>query len=314
MSGTRGAGLGVGEVRALARGLVELDVSVGARWAVGRALEAAYTVGRSGPVRDAEARAARAELFQVAAWIAFDAECHAVSRRLHLRALELARGQEGSDSAGVEPLVRAVLSMQEEHLGRPVGSLRIARAVLARPGLPGRVGAIFQVRAARALARMGREAPAERALRTAADLLADGPTERDPAWAWWFDGPEYDGHHGLARAALGDLEGAAALLYGAARAGGEGPAYRVLFAAELARVLARAGDWREAGTALSALAEAVPAVGSVRALRAMGDAARLVGSGRRVPRRTRDAARELTLALRAEAPPVGRARRAGQGR
>ncbi|WP_423834672.1 hypothetical protein [Streptomyces manipurensis] len=102
-------------------------------------------------------------------------------------------------------------------------------------------------------------------------------------------------------------------MYGAARAGGEGPAYRVLFAAEPARVPARAGDWREAGTALSALAEAVPAVGSVRALRAMGDAARLVGSGRRVPRRTRDAATELTLALRVEAPPMGRARRAGQG-
>ncbi|MEJ8640328.1 hypothetical protein WKI68_00610 [Streptomyces sp. MS1.HAVA.3] len=188
--------------------------------------------------------------------------------------------------------------MQEEHLGRPLSSLRIASSVLARDALPGRVAAIFHVRAGRALARLGRGPEAGRSLRTAAELLADRPTARDPAWAWWFDRAELDGHHGLARAALGDLDAAAALLHGAAHAGGDGPAYRVLFAAELARVLARAGDWREADTAMSTLMGAVPAVGSVRALRTMDRAARLVAHGRRVPRRTRDTARHLALALR----------------
>ncbi|MFE5805259.1 response regulator [Streptomyces sp. NPDC056491] len=81
--------------------------------------------------------------------------------------------------------------------------------------------------------------------------------------------------------------------------GGEGgPACRVLFAAELVRVRARAGDWREAGTAVSALIDAVPAIGPVRALRTMGRAARLVEQGPRVPRATRDAARHLALAVR----------------
>ncbi|WKD30621.1 hypothetical protein [Streptomyces xanthophaeus] len=290
-----------GEIRALAQELVALDVAAGARWAVGTALGAVRTVGRSRPLpQDGAERAARAELYQVAAWIAFDAERHGVSRRLHLRALELARSDraEGPDAA-VEPLILAVLAMQEEHLGRPGSSLRIASSVLARAGLPGRVAAIFHVRAARALARMGDGPRARRALGTAAELLADPPTDRDPAWAWWFDRHELDGHHGLALAALGDLGGAAALLHDAAHAGGDGgPAYRMLFAAELARVQALAGDWRGAGTAMAALVDGVPAVGSVRALRVMGRAARLVEDGRRVPRRTRDTARHLALAVR----------------
>ncbi|WP_405943046.1 hypothetical protein [Streptomyces sp. NBC_00207] len=298
----------VAEVKALTEELVALDVAAGARWAVGAALDAVRTVGRAAPVRgdagrgdagaDDAGRDARAELFQVAAWIAFDAERHAVSRRLHLRALELARGSRGAGPATVEPLILAVLAMQEEHLGRPGSSLRIASSVLAREDLPGRVAAIFQVRAGRALARLGRGPEAGRALRTAAELLADPPTGRDPSWAWWFDRPELEGHQGLVRAALGDLETAAALLHGAAYADGDGPAYRVLFAAELARVLARAGDWRETGTAMAALTDAVPAVGSVRALRTMGRAARLVEGGRGVPRRTRDTARHLARALR----------------
>lgn len=290
--------LSVVEVKALTEELVALDVSAGARWAVEAALAAVRTVGRSRPVPGGAERAALAELFQVAAWIAFDAERHGVSQRLHLRSLELARGDREAEPAAVEPLVLAVLAMQEEHLGRPASSLRIASRVLARAELPGRVAAIFHVRAGRALARLGRGPEAGRALRAAAELLADRPTDRDPSWAWWFDQRELDGHHGLARAALGDLETAAALLYGAAHADGDGPAYRVLFAAELAGVLARAGDWRETDAAMSALVGAVPAVGSVRALRAMERTARLVGRGRRVPRRTRDTAHHLALALR----------------
>lgn len=289
--------LPVTEVAAATERLVALDVTAGARWAAGAALDAVRTVGR-GPARSDAERAALAELFQVAAWITFDAEQHDVSYRLHVRALRLARGgRDGTAPAPVEPLILAVLGMQEEHLGRPARSLRIASSVLAREDLPGRVEAIFQVRAGRALARMGRGPEALWSLRTAAQLLADGPTDRDPAWAWWFDQRELDGHHGLALAALGEPDTAAALLHGAAHADDDGPAYRVLFAAELARVLARAGDWREADTAMSTLIGAVPAVGSMRALRAMGHAARLVVHGHRVPRRARDTARHLTSLL-----------------
>ncbi|MGW9071557.1 hypothetical protein ACWGQT_19215 [Streptomyces yangpuensis] len=290
--------LPVAELRALKERLVALDVTAGARWAAAGALEAVRTAGRGGPVRDAGERAALAELLQVAAWIAFDAEQQPLSRWLHLRALQLAAGERESGPSEVEPLILAVLSMQEEHLGRPASSLRIAGSVLARADLPGRVAAIFHVRAGRALARLGQGPRAERALRTAGELLAEGPSDRDPAWAWWFDRAELDGHAGLARAALGDPEGAAGLLHGAAYAGGDGPAYRVLFAAELARVLARGGDWHAAEAVMSGLVGAVPGIGSVRALRVMVDAVRLVGQGHRVPRPVRATARDLGHVLR----------------
>ncbi|WP_157879638.1 hypothetical protein [Streptomyces yangpuensis] len=91
---------------------------------------------------------------QVAAQITFDAEQQPFSRQLHLRALELASGERELGPAEVEPIVLAVLSMQEEHLGRPASSLRIAGSVPARADLPGRVAAIFPVRAGRALARL----------------------------------------------------------------------------------------------------------------------------------------------------------------
>ncbi|MEJ8640327.1 hypothetical protein WKI68_00605 [Streptomyces sp. MS1.HAVA.3] len=59
---------------------------------MGPALEAVRAAGRNRTPRDEAGRAALAELFQVAGWIAFDAERHGMSQRLHLRALELARG------------------------------------------------------------------------------------------------------------------------------------------------------------------------------------------------------------------------------
>ncbi|MFJ7164849.1 hypothetical protein ACIQUV_05045 [Streptomyces globosus] len=151
----------------------------------------------------------------------------------------------------------------------------------------------------RALARLGRGPQARRSLRTASELLADPPGPRDPAWAWWMDRRELDGHHGLAEAALGRPDRAAELLHRAVHDAGDGPAYRVLFAAEPARILAQAADWREASHALAALSGTVATTGSVRALRAMARAARIVERSPSAPRRHRDTARDLTALLHA---------------
>lgn len=286
------------EVAALTEGLVALDVAVGARGAVGAALDAVRRA--AGAPRRAPPRTGP-HAPSCSRWPPGSPSTPNTTPPPSASAAGpwTSPGVAPRGPPAVEPLVLAVLAMQEEHLGRPASSLHLAASVLARPDLPGLVTAIFRVRAGRALARMGRGPQALRELRTAAELLADGPTAQDPAWAWWFDRQELDGHHGLARAALGDLDAAAELLHGAARPEAAGPAYRVLFAAELARVLARAGDWRGADTALSALMGAVPSVGSVRALRVMDHAAGGVGRGHRVPPRTRDTARELVRLLRA---------------
>ncbi|MFE2874085.1 DNA-binding protein [Streptomyces roseus] len=283
--------------------LLETDRTAGARRAAPAALRAVASVGRPA-LRDTSAaeRAALTELLQVCAWILFDAERHRISRRLSHRALALARTlPEGAPS--VELLVLSVLCLQEEHLGRPAASLRISSSVLAGRGLPARVSAVFHVREARARARLGQGRRALRSLATARELLADGPSERDPSWTWWFDRSELDGHHGLVLAALGDPDPAAALLH-QATAAGDAPAYRSLFSAELACVLARAGAWRETDAHLSGLVESVPEIGSVRALGALARTARAIERGPRVPRALRDTAGHLTAALRAQAGPA----------
>ncbi|MFI6143896.1 DNA-binding protein [Streptomyces sp. NPDC051109] len=290
---------------ALTAELLETDRTAGARRAAPAALRAVASVtsvaaaGRT-PLRSASTaeRSALMELLQVAAWILFDAERHGISQRLSRRALALARTLP-EEARSVELLVLSVLCLQEEHLGRPAASLRISSSVLAGRDLPARVAAIFHVREARALARIGHGRRALRSLATARELLADGPCERDPSWTWWFDRSELDGHHGLALADLGDPDGAASLLHEAAAAGGA-PAYRSLFSTELASVLARAGAWRETEARLSGLVESVPDIGSVRALNALARTTLSIERGARVPRALRDTGGHLAASLRKE--------------
>ncbi|MFI1153235.1 hypothetical protein [Streptomyces sp. NPDC020817] len=289
-------------ITALTAELLETDRTAGARRAAPAALRAVASAEARAAVGHGTAeRSALMELLQVAAWILFDAERHGISRRFSSRALALARTLPAG-AASVEPLVLSVLCLQEEHLGRPAESLRISSSVLAGRDLPVRVAAIFHVREARARARLRQDRRALRSLATARDLLADGPGERDPSWTWWFDRSELDGHHGLALADLGDLDGAAELLH-EATAAGDAPAYRSLFSTELARVLARAGAWRETDARLSALVDSVPDIGSVRALNVLERTTRTIGRGPRVPRALRDTSGHLSAALRRETGP-----------
>lgn len=304
-------------VAALTAELLETDRTSGARRAAPAARRAVASVACDAPVgrplRTASAaeRSALMELFEVAAWILFDAEQHRASQRLNRRALALARTLP-EESRSVELLVLSVLCLQESHLGRPADSLHISSSVLAGKDLPARVAAIFHVREARAHAQRRQRQNVLRSLDAARELSADGPSRRDPSWTWWFDRPELDGHHGLALADLGDLDEAAALLHQAAGAG-DAPAYRSLFSAELASVLARAGAWREADAQLSALVDSVPDIGSVRALRTLARTTRIIERGRRTPRALRDTSGHLADALRKETGPAALPERAPNG-
>ncbi|MER5929540.1 DNA-binding protein [Streptomyces sp. NPDC002054] len=291
-----------GGVAAVTAGLLEIDRMYGARYAAPAAVRAVRAAGGVDRRAGAAGSEALAELFEVVGWILFDAERHGASYRMNQRALALARSapaarEDVGHGASVELLTLSVLCMQHAHLGRPRDSLRISSAVLARAGLPERVAAIFRVREARAQAQMQQRRAALGSLSAARDLLADGPSDRDPAWTWWFDRTELDGHHGLAHAELGEPEQAAVLLHGAAAAG-DAPAYRSLFATELAYVLARAGAWREADAWLSTLLDSVPRMGSVRALNALGRAARTIERADGVTRGLRDTNGQLSELLR----------------
>ena len=152
----------------------------------------------------------------------------AAARLRYRRALHLSRVP-GADGDALDLLVLSLMSMQEEQLGRPEQALRLAASALGREELTPRVAAMFHLRTAPAHARLGRRAEALRALRTARELFAEGPSQAEPSWAWWLDRAELLGHHGLLHAALGELEQTAALLYEAA-APGDGPACRAVFA------------------------------------------------------------------------------------
>ncbi|MFC9294170.1 DNA-binding protein [Streptomyces sp. NPDC057011] len=302
-----GDGTGAGpapDVAAMVAELIRVDGTAGARRAAPEALRAvgaARRLLRTPAGAGAAPREALAELFEVAAWILFDAELHGASYALNRQALALARGLP-PEQRSIEWLVLSVLSMQQAHLGRPGEALRISSAVLAGRDLPDRVAAIFHVREARAHAQLRRKRAAARAMSRARELLGDGSaTARDPAWTWWFDQSELVGHQGLALADLGDLEGAVSCLREATEAG-DAPAYRSLFSAELAAVHARAGAWREADAWLSALVESAPAMGSTRALNSLARATRIVGRGRGVPRGLRDTSGYLAEVLRKEIP------------
>ncbi|MFJ4776764.1 DNA-binding protein [Streptomyces sp. NPDC088762] len=290
------------DVAATTAELLRLDATAGARHAAPGALRAVRAARRllRAPLGAAD-REALAELFEVAAWILFDAERHGPSFALNHQALALARGLP-PERRSIEWLVLSVLCMQQAHLGRPGDALRISSSVLAGRRLPERVAAIFHVREARAHALLRRRRAAVRSVSAARELLGDGPaTARDPSWTWWFDRSELIGHQGLALADLGDLEAAVSCLREAAGAD-DAPAYRSLFSAELASALARLGAWRETDAWLATLVESVPDMGSARALNSLVCATRIIGRGRGVPRGLRDTNGHLTETLRKEIP------------
>ncbi|MFD9405828.1 DNA-binding protein [Streptomyces sp. NPDC059989] len=297
------------DVAATTAELIRMDGTAGARRAAPEALRAVGAARRllrtSAGAADGEALA---ELFEVAAWILFDAERHGPSYALNRQALALAR-RLPPERRSIEWLVLSVRCMQHAHLGRPGASLRISSSVLAGRDLPERVAAIFHVREARAHALLQRKGEAARSMSTARELLGDGPAgAREPSWTWWFDRSELVGHQGLALADLGDLEAAVSCLR-EATAADDAPAYRSLFSAELASVLARAGAWRDADAWLSTLVDSAPAMGSTRALNSLAGATRTIGRGRGVPRGLRDTSGHLAEILRKEVPSHGAARR-----
>ena len=185
-------------------------------------------------------REAVAELGELTGWLLFDAERHHEARRTNRAALALAR----------DPSLRwFILSNQalaSVHIGRHREALRIAAN---QSRAPRRVGSLFDVRAARALAELGARHDALRRFDRARSAVLDGPAPRDPSWTWWFDERELAGHHGLLHAALGEYDKAVALL----RQAVDGSATRAnlrwalySYRAHLLQVLLAAGAYADA--------------------------------------------------------------------
>lgn len=228
-------------------------------------------------------REAVAELGELTGWLLFDAERHREARQVNRTALAM------TGDPSLRWFILSNQALASVHIGRHREALRIADDPGGRP--PRRVRALFDVRAARALAELGANHAALRRFDRARSAFLDGPAPRDPAWTWWFDDPELAGQHGLLHASLGNHDAAIPLLHKAAEAATQ-PWARYIHRAHLLRVLLAAGARRDAepvavdlvamvGTIAGARAENV-----LRALPPIGDAlpeirSRLSGPPRR---------------------------------
>ncbi|GAA3360316.1 hypothetical protein [Saccharopolyspora gregorii] len=216
---------------------------------------------RSGVERDLEA--ATAELGEVAGWMLIDAQRHAEARLVNAEALMLAQ------IAGDTSMQWFVLSNQalaSTNSGRPREALRIAQRFAEDDRLPGRVRALFDVRAARALGALGATSDAEHAFDRARVTVDDGIGGRDPAWTWWVDEQVVSAHRGLMHAAAGHPGRALPYLAKSAEEAEQVVDYQwglYIHRANLLDALLAAGDLPEAERAAAQIAPMVGQIASI---------------------------------------------------
>lgn len=220
--------------------------------------------GRYEPASERDLEAVTAEVGELSGWLLFDAERHEESRQVNAEALTLARI---AGDASMEWFVLSNQALASVHTGRNREALRIAQSMTCGQDLPGRVRALFDVRAARALAALGDSSSALRAFDRARSAFADGTTTRDPAWSWWFDARELAGHEGMIHAALGDHSRALPQLATAVEHSEGQERFRwalYIHRANLLRALLRAGSWAEAERVAIDIAPMVGMIASAR--------------------------------------------------
>ncbi|MEU6132788.1 hypothetical protein ABZ805_26725 [Saccharopolyspora sp. NPDC047091] len=216
---------------------------------------------RSGVERDLEA--VTAELGEVAGWMLIDAQRHGEARLVNAEALMLAQ------IAGDTSMQWFILSNQalaSTNSGRPREALRIARRFAEDDRLPGRVRALFDVRAARALGALGATSDAEHAFDRARVTVDDGIGGRDPAWTWWVDEQVVSAHRGLMHATAGRPGRALPYLAKSAEEAEQVVDYQwglYIHRANLLDALLAAGDLPEAERAAAQIAPMVGQIASI---------------------------------------------------
>ncbi|MGH3823352.1 MAG: hypothetical protein ACRDRA_11070 [Pseudonocardiaceae bacterium] len=220
--------------------------------------------GRYEPASERDLEAVTAEIGELSGWLLFDAERHQEARQVNAEALTLARI---AGDASMEWFVLSNQALASVHTGRNREALRIAQGMTCGQDLPGRVRALFDVRAARALAALDDSTSALQAFGRARSAFADGTTTRDPAWSWWFDERELAGHEGMIHAALGDHSRALPQLATAVERSQGQERFRwalYIHRANLLRALLRAGSWAEAERIAIDVAPMVGMIASAR--------------------------------------------------
>jgi transcriptional regulator with XRE-family HTH domain len=285
-------------VRATTQELIKLDNQWGSIDVAGlanrvfRVVQHRITSGGYLSSVERDFHAAGAELAEVAGWIAFDAEDQNLARELNHEALHLARLAGDRD---IEHLILLNSSMQAGHLHRNRESFLIAQTVIDDDRITPRVRAMSLVRQARAYSRTSNRADALRAFDHARSLFLDGVTDRDPAWAWWIDAHEIEGHTGTAHTELGDHRRGIPMLYNVVSATNKStPRYRIVFAARLLGDLITVAAWRDAQHIAETLAGHTINIGSARAIKILNNTATKIERQPGVPPTLRDTVHHIT--------------------
>lgn len=235
--------------------------------------------GRCAPGSIRDLRATAAELGELTGWLLFDAERHVEARAVNLEAFALAR--HAGDTA-MQWFIRTNQALASLHLGRGREALRLSTAG-DRTRLPGRVRALFDVRAARALASLGDDTAARRRFDRARHEVSGGTSRRDPVWSWWFDERELAGHEGMLHADLGDHDRALTCLTKAVElADGHEELRWALYVhrANLLQASLAAGAWSDAENVAAAV---LGMIGDVDSARTEGILRRVTSFPRRPP-------------------------------
>lgn len=278
--------------------LVALDTAHGSTGLVRMALHTFRSVsdrlGRAGavPAYQADLFSAAADLAALVAWVAADDVQHDLSRAVALEALALA------DLAGdlrLREFALSHLSMVAEHAGRGAEALAYADRALAENPRSRRVQAMFRVRRARALGRLGGTDRALGEWEQAGRLLADAAEHPDDGVTYWLHAAELAVH----RAVILAEGGRAGEAVDWSRRGvdllppGQGRD-QVLFRVMHLEVLVRARAWRAAADAVAELHGLVSAAGSARVPAVLRTVDGLLeGPGSRASRTLRDGVRAL---------------------
>ncbi|WP_433872365.1 hypothetical protein [Saccharopolyspora sp. CA-218241] len=219
------------------------------------------------PTIERDLEAVTAELGELSGWLLFDAERHDEARAVNAEALELAHV---AGDASMQWFILTNQALASVHVGRDREALRISTRMSDRADLPGRVRALFDVRAARALASLGDETGALRVFDRARSAFTGGTTGRDPVWSWWFDERELAGHEGMVHASLGNHAKALPRLATAVERSTGREHFRwalYIHRANLLRAYLRAGSWFDAE---QVAVDVAPMVGEIASARTEG--------------------------------------------
>ncbi|WP_418153394.1 helix-turn-helix domain-containing protein [Actinoalloteichus caeruleus] len=283
----------VDSVRATSRHLIGLDVSLGSRAIADLATMAANSANHrmmrepldSRTERDL--RAAVAELFEVAGWVAYDGERQNEAREMNEKALVL------SSLAGdrkMENLVKLNMSMQSNHVGRYGEAIAVAQSIIDSK-VSSRVHAMCLIRQARAYSKL-EERMAIKLIAQARSYFLDGVSDHDPEWAWWIDGLELEGQYACALIDLGQPGDAAPILYEVVHAVDRSvqPKYRIIWWVRLLEALMKIEQWEDAEKALRRLYDDSGNIGSTRAINSLlGETRRIASIGSsKIPSAIRD--------------------------